>query len=143
MCSYGEPHPCSYYQILGISRDEQDAYVIEEAALACAIRVRVYQLAREEEVILRLNEIARALITLLDPAQRRQYDHRLDVLTGRALPSPPSVGELDGPVSGEATLRFHTNDGGACDVKLVYQKKATPSRSKAHGEAIQAKLAGV
>jgi hypothetical protein len=123
---------------LGVSRDEQDAHVIEDAALACVIRVRVYQLAREEEVTLRLNEIAQALITLLDPAQRRQYDHHLDVLTGRALPSPPSVRELDGPVSGEARLRFHKSDEGACDVKLVYQKKATPSRSKAHGEAILA-----
>ena len=50
----------THYQVLGISPDEQDLRVIEEAALCCSCRTRAYQLSRESECSLRLNEIALA-----------------------------------------------------------------------------------
>src|SRR5215469_16017216 len=83
----GERQPRTHYQVLGISRNEQDSRVIEEAALRCTGHLRAYQLTRELEVGLRLNEIVQALIVLLDPAQRREYDQGLD------KPSSPAVAE--------------------------------------------------
>ena len=119
----------TYYQVLDISPDEQDPKVIEEAALRCSAHVRAYQLTRESECTLRLNEIAQALITLLDPVRRRDYD--------LSLGKPPKrrpAGRRDSPVllrdtsappnPDEATLRLVTGSGGACDVKLVYWRRA-------------------
>jgi hypothetical protein len=124
----------TYYQVLNISPDEQDPKVIEEAAVRCSGHVRAYQLTHESECTLRLNEIAQALITLLDPAQRREYDLGLGQplssaeserrapdkrgarvrLRGRSAPSAPR----------EDTLALLIEDGGNCDVKLVYRKCA-------------------
>ncbi len=67
----------TYYQLLGISRDERDPGVIEEAALRRSSQVRPYQLTREPECTATLNEIALALSTLLDPVRRRDYDRLL------------------------------------------------------------------
>jgi curved DNA-binding protein CbpA len=67
----------TYYQLLGISRDEHDPGVIEEAALRRSSQVRPYQLTREPECTATLNEIALALSTLLDPDRRRDYDRLL------------------------------------------------------------------
>src|SRR5580700_6971454 len=81
----------TYYQVLDISPDEQDPQVIEEAALRCSAHVRAYQLTRESECTLRLNEIARAMITLLDPVRRREYDLGLGSCLTQAPPDrkPP------------------------------------------------------
>jgi hypothetical protein len=124
----------TYYQVLGISPDERDPRAIEEAALGCSGRVRAYQLTCESECALRLNEIAQALITLLDPDRRREYD--------RSLGKPPSPAESerrppvrrDAPVSPwdksapsnprEGALVLLLGDEGACDVKLVYWRSA-------------------
>lgn len=77
--------------MLDISPDEQDPQVIEEAALRCSRHVRAYQLTREAESTLRLNEIARALNTLLDPVRRREYD--------LSLATPPQPGSVGAPAT--------------------------------------------
>jgi hypothetical protein len=133
----------TYYQVLNICPDEQDPKVIEEAALRCSAHVRTYQLTRESECTLRLNEIAQAMITLLDPVGRRDYDLSL----AKPLGPAPSKGrppvERDTPVSqqrksalpapGEDTLILlvvnhdgflFIRDGETCDVKLVYRRRA-------------------
>src|SRR5262249_18373440 len=106
---------------------------IEEAALRCSSHVRTYQLTRESECALRLNEIAQALITLLDPVCRAEDDQGLD--------SPPSSTESerrptarqeaplsppgkDAPsTSAEGPLTLHLGDGEACDVRLVCRRR--------------------
>ena len=124
----------TYYQVLDISPDEQDPKVIQEAALGCSADVRAYQLTCESECALRLNEIARALLTLLDPVSRQEYDR------GLRKPLTPSVSECqlsarrDAPVFPQGALALPNpregalvllpGDGGACDVKLVYRRRA-------------------
>src|SRR5271166_3882874 len=81
----------TYYQVLDVSPDEQDPKVIEEAALRCSGHVRSYQLTRAAECTQRLNEIAQALITLLDPVRRREYD------LSRGKPLSPALSERRPP----------------------------------------------
>jgi hypothetical protein len=145
----------TYYKVLDISPDEQDPKVIEEAALRCHGHVRAYQLTREAECTVRLNEIAQALITLGDPVRRREYDLSLAKPCRPALSERRPPGEQDTPVllqgknappapvqdnARAATTRTRIasnvpppradtsvlliDDGGACDVKLVYRKCA-------------------
>src|SRR5271166_4108070 len=85
----------TYYQVLDVSPDEQDPKVIEEAALRCSGHVRTYQLTRESECTLRLNEIAEAMMTLLDPVHRRAYDQSLGKPLSAALPNGQPPGERD------------------------------------------------
>ena len=130
----GERQPRTHYQVLGISRNEQDPRVIEEAALRCTGHLRAYQLTSESEVSLRLNEIAQALIVLLDPAQRREYDRGLDkpprpAMSERWPPGRRDIpvllrGPLAPPTPGEDTLMLLHGDGGTCDVTLVCRKCA-------------------
>ena len=107
----------THYQLLGIAPDERDPALIEEAAARRSSEVRAYQLTREAECTRLLNAIARALVTLLDPAQRAEYDRALGESYGPAapggLPAPPRCGLALVPVLGgvEASRR--------CDVELV------------------------
>jgi hypothetical protein len=126
--------PRTYYQVLDISTDEQDAKVIEEAALRCSSHERTYQLTFESECTLRLNEVARAMITLLDPVLRREYDLSLAKPLSTALPERRRPGERDTPLllqgksappaPGEDTRVLLTREEGTCDVKLVYRRDA-------------------
>ena len=120
----------NYYQILEVSPDERDPRVIEEAALSCSSRVRVYQVARELECARELNEIARALNTLLDLALRREYDLRLAKATvpGEAEPQRPPIPAPSvslretgsAPLSGERPLQLLRSEAAkSCDVTLV------------------------
>ena len=118
-----EPLSLTHYQLLGITPDERDPRVIEESALACTIHVRAYQLTCEAETALRLNEIAQALITLLDPERRRQYDHSLNEDGSGEAPESSSPRPRRVPAPPAAALPFLPNEGGACDVKLVYRTK--------------------
>jgi hypothetical protein len=136
--SSGSPtngEPCrNYYQILEISPNERDPQVIEEAALRCSSRVRVYQLARELECAKELNEIAQALNTLLDPAQRREYDLRLGKTTSPEEAKAQPSGIINQPVllreafpalpPAELPHLFRNGAGQSCDVKLVYRRQA-------------------
>jgi hypothetical protein len=116
----GRQQPCTYYQVLGISPDEQDPRVIEEAALGRSGNVRAYQLTRESDCVVMLNEIAQALITLLDPARRRDYDRALGRPPVPAVPEPRPAQKRTA-ARGEGTLELLIGDGGACDVQLVYR----------------------
>src|SRR6516225_2180634 len=70
--------PPTYYQILGIAPDEQDAEIIEEAALRQTAHVRTYQAGPHAEDCKKLlGEIALARATLLKPEKRREYDANL------------------------------------------------------------------
>ena len=136
----GKRPPRTYYQVLGVSADEQDPKVIEEAALGCSAHVREYQLTRELGTALQLNEIAQALITLLDPVLRREYDRGLGEPPSSAASErrPPDRqdtpllprGKSAPPTPGEGALPLLIGDGRACDVKLMYRgcalRKAGP-----------------
>src|SRR5262249_49270908 len=81
--------PPTYYQILGIAPDEQDAEIIEEAALRQTAHVRTYQAGpHAEEGKKLLGEIALARATLLKPQKRRAYDASLGA--GRKNGNAPS-----------------------------------------------------
>jgi hypothetical protein len=125
----------SYYQVLDISPDELDPKVIEEAALRCYGDLRPYQLTRESECTLRMNEIARALSTLLDPVRRREYDLSL------ATPHGPAPSRRQPPGKRNTTLappvecdpipdkkheaiRARGGEQKACDVRVVYRSRA-------------------
>ena len=139
----GENLSRTYYQVLGISPDEQDPRAIEEAALDCSAHVRAYQLTCESDCALRLNEIALALITLLDPNCRREYDRGLGKLSGPVVLAcrPPARRDvaargrvtLAPPAPGEGALVPLLGDGGACDVKLVYRKSVPRKASHRAG----------
>jgi len=129
--SAGRQPSRTYYQVLDISPDEQDPKVIEEAALRCSCHVRAYQLTRAAESALRLNEIAQAFITLLDPVRRREYDLGLGKPLRPALSERRPPGRRDTPVlrrsksappaPGEGPRVLLSGAGGACDVKLAYR----------------------
>lgn len=129
----GTQEPCrTYYDVLEISPTEQDPRVIEEAAVRCAGNVRVYQLTREPECTLRLSEIAEAMITLLDPVRRRQYDLGLGLTETPQDRGPPGTRVRLQPVGcnrlsapGEVFLVLLISDGDSCDVKLVCQTRAS------------------
>jgi hypothetical protein len=83
----------THYLVLDISPDEQDPRVIEEAALDRAASVRAYQLTHGPQCTWLLGQIALALITLLDPAKRREYDRSLGEVarsseSSRRTPTP-------------------------------------------------------
>jgi hypothetical protein len=127
--------PCAsrtHYEVLDLSPDECDPKVIEEAALVCTDRVRVYQLTCETECTLRLKEIAEALMTLLDPVRRREYDLSLGKPPSPALSEGGPLGSRSTPVllqqirSAPPRLRSDTRiqlccQKGTCDVRLVYR----------------------
>jgi hypothetical protein len=70
--------PPSLYQLLGISPTETDTEVIEESAIRQSAHVRTYQVGpHAKECTQILGEIAKARITLLDPAKRKAYDAEL------------------------------------------------------------------
>jgi hypothetical protein len=105
----------THYELLGIAPDERDSAVIEEAGARRSGDVRAYQLTREAECTRLLNAIARALVTLLDPAQRAAYDRALGTSPGPAVPGgrPEPGGRLAlMPVLGGAEASR------PCDVKL-------------------------
>jgi hypothetical protein len=129
----GQP-PRTYYQVLGVSPDEQDPGAIEEAALACLGLVPAYQLTCEEESALRLNEIAQVLITLLDPDRRREYDRGLGKTSGPTVSKCRPRRRLDTlvlprgqgapPTRRKGPPVLLLGDEGDCDVRLVYRRSA-------------------
>jgi hypothetical protein len=68
----------THYQILGVSEDETDREISEEAAIRQTTHVRAYQAGQHAAVCARvLKEISAARQTLLDPAKRKAYDAQL------------------------------------------------------------------
>jgi hypothetical protein len=73
-----DQRPPTYYQLLGISLQESDREVIEEAAVRQSMHLRTYQIGPNAELCTRLlNEIARAQQTLLHPQKKKAYDEQL------------------------------------------------------------------
>ncbi len=73
--------PPTYYQLLGVAREETDPEVIAEAALRQISHIRTYQTgphAKECQTL--LNEIGLAKVTLLNPEKRRAYEARIPPL---------------------------------------------------------------
>ncbi len=94
------------HQLLGISPDERDTEVIEEAALRRAGLVRRYQLRYPEESTRLLNEIGRALVAVLEPLKGQEGAAHIDRTGKEELPRPrPTApchsGRIVGPASGE------------------------------------------
>jgi hypothetical protein len=89
--------PPTHYQLLGVSPDEDDPEVIEEAAIRQAAHVRTYQSGPHAPECARLlNEIAQARATLLSPARRRVYDGGLRTpSTHLAAPVDPADTPFD------------------------------------------------
>src|SRR5262245_2533187 len=116
----------NYYQLLGISPEEPDTRVIEEAALACSAQFRVYQLSHESECTLLLNRLAQALNTLLDPINRRAYDLDLGRNPNSASEIAPAGKRRDEPEPARQGASTSREQGSsplvispwtACDVK--------------------------
>lgn len=73
-----DQRPPTHYQLLGISDDETDLDVIEEAALRQLAHVRTYQMGPNAKECTRiLNELSQARTALLNPAKRKEYDAKL------------------------------------------------------------------
>src|SRR5205823_10142390 len=116
--------------------------VLEEAALARAARARAYQLTRPQECTRLLNDIARALATLLDPITRAEYD--------AGLTKPPAgEGPNDRgtwPGTGSLEVALVAVPAGAerllCDVVLVCPSFAAPARRPAGWPNFPARLSG-
>ena len=136
----------TYYQVLGISPEEQDPRVIEEAALRCSAHVRSHQYdAQESECTQRLNEIARALITLLDPVSRREYDlgppstlpparggvGAAGRPVGESTPAPPQWGKSRPAQPGPRILSCFSSGMG----KRVASKLELPPAGLANGQS--------
>ncbi len=74
------PHeqPADHYRLLGITRFESDAEVIESGADRQMAHVRRYQAGPYRAVSQQvLNALARARVVLLDPAKKAAYDEAL------------------------------------------------------------------
>ncbi len=73
-----DQRPPTFYQLLGISSDETDLEVIEEAAIRQTAHIRTYQIGpHAKDCTQLLNEISQARTTLLNPAKRKEYDLQL------------------------------------------------------------------
>lgn len=87
-----DQRPPTLYQLLGVAPAEDDADVIEEAAIRQTAHVRTYQTGPYAQDCARLlKEIALARVTLLNPVKRQVYDASL-----RPVPSTTAVGDTDG-----------------------------------------------
>src|SRR3954452_19573407 len=73
-----DQRPPTFYQLLGLSPNESDLEVIQEAAIRQSAHLRAYQMGPQGELCKRLlNEIGRAQQTLLNPQKKKEYDARL------------------------------------------------------------------
>jgi hypothetical protein len=118
-----ELRPRTHYQLLGISANERDPGVIEEAAIRLSGHVRAYQLTRAPECGRLLDAIAQALITLLDPVQRAKYDRGLGNPSAQVVPSARPA-QPSAPATLGLVLVPCTGDGRAarpCDVELAFR----------------------
>ncbi len=89
-----DQRPPTYYQLLGVSPQERDADVIDEAALRQMAHVRAYQMGQHAALSQRiLNEISQARTVLLNPDKRKAYDDTLAGASARAtaISKPPSA----------------------------------------------------
>lgn len=79
--------PPDYYTLLGLSPGPTNPDQIEAAVLERMEKLRVFQLVHPESVTEAMNLLARALITLSDPAAKANYD--------RELPARPALVQIE------------------------------------------------
>jgi hypothetical protein len=118
-----EPRCRTHYQLLGISANERNPGVIEEAAVRLSGQVRAYQLTCAPECSRLLDSIAQALVTLLDPVQRAQYDRGLGNPSAPVVPRA-RLAQPSAPATLGLVLVPCTGDGRAarpCDVEIVFR----------------------
>lgn len=85
-----EQQPADHYQLLGISRFEDDDDVIENAAVRQMAHVRTFQGGEHANLSQQLlNELSTARICLLNVEQKQVYDEELEA----RLPGEPSAME--------------------------------------------------
>jgi hypothetical protein len=131
----GGDRPRTYYEMLGIGRNERDRAVIEGAALHRTCLVRPYQLTRELECTRQLNEIALALSTLLDPARRREYDRGLSAGAVRTGPERevPQIPSQPIPCPRDVAFAIVISDGENCEVMLVCRRSCRRAAGRRTG----------
>jgi hypothetical protein len=92
-----EEQPPTHYRLLGLPIEEDEADVIEEAAIRQTSHVRSYQIGPHAAESTRiLNEIANARSVLLNPTKKRDYDLKL-----AAASPPPAAASTASPVLSE------------------------------------------
>lgn len=139
-----DQRPPNHYQLLGIAPDEQDAEVIEAAAVRQSAFVRNFQSGKYgNEATRLLTEIAAARICLLDPGKRAAYDAEMQrQRTGAGLRSTaPTVPRRSAAGGTEPDLGFapleDVSDQPAADAETPAPTPArqrpskTPSQSSA------------
>src|SRR6266516_35989 len=90
-----DQRPPTHYQLLGVSPTEQDPEVIEEAAIRQTTHIRAYQIGQHSAECTQLQkEIAKARLTLVNPAKRKAYDEQLaQAGKGHAAPATDDAGD--------------------------------------------------
>lgn len=95
-----ERKPPTHYQLLGISPVENDLEVIEEAFIRQTTHLRTYQNGQHAlECTKVLNELAKAHVTLMDPAKRKAYDQELE--EERAYQIRASIKPYSAPIAAD------------------------------------------
>jgi hypothetical protein len=83
--------PPHHYRLLGINPFESDPEVIQAGADRQMAHVRNYQIKFPDESERVLNELAAALVCLLDPQKRTDYDASLHRRLGATVDAPPAT----------------------------------------------------
>jgi serine/threonine protein kinase/anti-sigma factor RsiW len=84
--------PPNHYRLLGVERFEENPDVIASAAEQRTTYLRTFQLGKYSGLSQRLlNEVAKAKVCLLNPAQKAAYDARLKQQSLPAQATPPSA----------------------------------------------------
>lgn len=121
-----DQRPPTYYQLLGIARDEADAEVIASAALRQIAFVRNFQTGPHAEECARvLGELAQARLTLSNPEKRAAYDASLAPQAAQDDPgeeaAPEAVGSVFSQVVGSSADADEPEEHGFSPLRGVLQ----------------------
>jgi curved DNA-binding protein CbpA len=84
-----QDRPITAYRLLGVTPDEDDCEVIDQAADRQMAFLRSHQTGPHAELSQKLlNEVAKARLLLLDPKRRSEYDRKLAQQRRAATPPP-------------------------------------------------------
>jgi hypothetical protein len=116
--------PPTHYQLLGITPEEKDRDVIEEAAIRQTSHLRTYQAGpHAADCAKLLNEIAQAQLVLLDPVRRKEYDAEL--LEEREYLTKAKFRPYSAPLASEAGETVKP-------IPLAPQKKTAKPKRRPH-----------
>jgi hypothetical protein len=134
--------PPTHYQLLGLSPDEEDPEVIEEAAIRQTTHVRAYQIGQHGAECTQLQkEIATARLTLLNAGKRKAYDEQL-AKAGKGQAAPAAAAEDTGDAgikagsplgSGAASFDAEVLDEPGDDADQALRKQIHPANVKKSG----------